>query len=70
MIEPLKEGQDVSCVPPFLNFMRAESHGGRWKWGSSNVTGKVDEVVHEGQAQVQSDKVRMPILSTSICGFR
>lgn len=45
---------------PFLNFMRAESHGGRWKWGSSNVTGKVDEVVHEGQAQVQSDKVRMP----------
>jgi len=31
---------------------------GRWKWGNSNVTGKVDEVVHDGQAQVQSNKVR------------
>jgi hypothetical protein len=31
---------------------------GRWKWGTSNVTGKVDEVVHDGQAQVQSNKVR------------
>jgi hypothetical protein len=31
---------------------------GRWKWGSSNVTGKVDEVVHNGQAQVKSNKVR------------
>ena len=30
----------------------------RWKWGSSNVTGKVDEVVYDGQAQVQSNKVR------------
>ncbi|KAF8497908.1 hypothetical protein F5888DRAFT_1613118 [Russula emetica] len=29
---------------------------GRWKWGNSNVTGKVDEVVHDGQAQVQSNK--------------
>lgn len=27
-----------------------------WKWGTSNVTGKVDEVVHDGQAQVQSNK--------------
>ncbi|KAI0287765.1 hypothetical protein BC826DRAFT_1042428 [Russula brevipes] len=27
-----------------------------WKWGSSNVTGKVDEIVHDGQAQVQSNK--------------
>ncbi|KAH9956006.1 hypothetical protein BC827DRAFT_1234316 [Russula dissimulans] len=27
-----------------------------WKWGSSDVTGKVDKVVHEGQAQVQSNK--------------
>ena len=34
---------------------------GRWKWGTSNVTGKVDEVVHEGQAQVQSNKVRIPV---------
>jgi hypothetical protein len=32
---------------------------GRWKWGTSNVTGKVDEVVHDGQAQVQSNKVRV-----------
>ncbi|KAI9459820.1 hypothetical protein F5148DRAFT_983413 [Russula earlei] len=27
-----------------------------WKWGSSSVTGKVDQVVQEGQAQVQSSK--------------
>ncbi|KAH9995262.1 hypothetical protein BJV77DRAFT_942949 [Russula vinacea] len=27
-----------------------------WKWGRSNVTGKVDEVVHDGQAKVQSNK--------------
>jgi hypothetical protein len=33
------------------------SRVGRWKWGTSNVTGKVDEVVHDGQAQVQSNKV-------------
>jgi hypothetical protein len=40
----------------------------RWKWGSSNVTGKVDEVVTEGQAQVQSNKVRIPypLADTSI----
>ena len=34
----------------------------RWKWGSSNVTGKVDEVVAEGQAQVESNKVRSSLL--------
>jgi hypothetical protein len=34
---------------------------GRWKWGTSNVTGKVDEVVHDGQAQVQSNKVRISV---------
>jgi len=27
-----------------------------WKWGTSNVAGKVDQVVHDGQAQVQSNK--------------
>ncbi|KAH9058126.1 hypothetical protein EDB87DRAFT_1685633 [Lactarius vividus] len=27
-----------------------------WKWGSSNIEGKVDEVVVEGQAQVESNK--------------
>ncbi|KAH9956589.1 hypothetical protein BJV74DRAFT_891527 [Russula compacta] len=27
-----------------------------WKWGNNNVTGKVDQVVHDGQAQVQSNK--------------
>lgn len=32
---------------------------GRWKWGTSNVTGKVDEVVHDGQVQVQSNKARI-----------
>jgi hypothetical protein len=41
--------------------MPAESHVARWKWGSSNVTGKVDEIVHDGQAQVQSNKVRIPV---------
>ena len=39
---------------------------GRWKWGSSNVTGKVDEIVHEGQAQVQSNKVRYCLLLSTI----
>jgi hypothetical protein len=62
MSEPLKEGQDVSCV---LACMFAVLYGlnyvsNRWKWGSSNVTGKVDEVVTEGQAQIQSNKVRIP----------
>ncbi|KAH9021842.1 hypothetical protein EDB84DRAFT_1273967 [Lactarius hengduanensis] len=27
-----------------------------WKWGSSNIAGTVDEVVTEGQAQVESNK--------------
>jgi len=27
-----------------------------WKWVGSNVTGKVDKVVHDGKAQVQSNK--------------
>ncbi|KIY74075.1 hypothetical protein CYLTODRAFT_364391 [Cylindrobasidium torrendii FP15055 ss-10] len=27
-----------------------------WKWGSSQVTGKVAEVVEEGKAQVTSNK--------------
>ena len=39
----------------------AEFQVGRWRWGTSNVTGKVDEVVHDGQAQVQSNKVRILI---------
>ncbi len=61
--EPLKAGQDVSCV---LTVVVMEMHKlnmrvDRWKWGTSNVTGKVDEVVHDGQAQVQSKKVRIPV---------
>ena len=39
---------------------------GRWKWGSSNVTGKVDEFVHEGQAQVQSNKVHYRLFLPTI----
>ncbi|KAI9450381.1 hypothetical protein BJY52DRAFT_1302926 [Lactarius psammicola] len=27
-----------------------------WKWGSSDITGIVDEVVTEGKAQVESNK--------------
>jgi hypothetical protein len=62
MSESLKEGQDVSCV---LAYIFAEPYKlncapNRWKWGSSNVTGKVNEVVTEGQAQVQGNKVRIP----------
>ena len=41
-----------------MEMRRLNSRVGRWKWGTSNVTGKVDEVVHDGQAQVQSNKVR------------
>jgi hypothetical protein len=44
---------------------QAELWDDRWKWGSSNVTGKVDEVVHDGQAQVKSNKVRIPVSSLS-----
>jgi hypothetical protein len=42
---------------------------GRWKWGTSNVTGKVDEVVHDGQAQVQSNKVRMLVGAHTALGI-
>jgi hypothetical protein len=42
---------------------------GRWKWGTSNVTGKVDEVVHDGQTQVQSDKVRILACAVHILGI-
>jgi hypothetical protein len=41
---------------------------GRWKWGTSNVTGKVDEVVHDGQAQVQSNKVRVLVCAVHVLG--
>lgn len=34
----------------------------RWKWGSGDITGIVDEVVTEGQAQVESNKVRSFLL--------
>jgi hypothetical protein len=42
-----------------IEMRRLNLRVGRWKWGTSNVTGKVDEVVHDGQAQVQSNKVRV-----------
>ena len=48
---------------------RAELRDNKWKWGSRNVTaltGKVDKVVHDGKALVQSNKVRIPVL----CPFR
>jgi hypothetical protein len=63
MSEPLEAGQDVSCVLTVVVVVaQADWQNGRWKWGKSNVTGKVDEVVHDGQAKVQSNKVRTPAL--------
>jgi hypothetical protein len=71
--EPLKAGQDVSCVQysPRLSWrcVGLNLRLGRWKWGTSNVTGKVDEVVHDGQAQVQSNKVRILVCAVHILGI-
>jgi len=48
----------VSIALLRLRISSIDTRGQRWKWGGGHPSGKVDEIVEEGKAQVTSNKVR------------